>query len=286
MASSSSEQLRKGTSSLTAASSTDKKKKKAQQPQASISETMSFVFGCGTKIKWIFVFSFFAGFLNGLVYPALAYLFSNSFSTIGAASNDGLKQVRELAFLFMLVGAYALLAGFFQNWGFEIIAYHASQRFRLQWFAALLKQDAAFFDVHDVAGIANQVGPNASKYRRGVGRKFGEGVQFLTTGLGGLAFAFYSSWRVALVVLTVIPFVSLAAMSVITLNQTKGTRAAAAYKEAGGVAYTAVSAIKTVLSLNAVPEMIRRYTEATQFAFQQAVGILCKQGLANGTYIL
>lgn len=52
-------------------------------------------------------------------------------------------------------------------------------------------------DVNDIGGVAAQVGPNSTKFRRGVGRKFGEGIQFLTTGIGGLAFAFYSSWRVS-----------------------------------------------------------------------------------------
>lgn len=259
-----------------------KQAKEPVRPQASISETLSFVFACGPGVQILFVIGVLAGFLNGLVYPILAYLFSTSFSDIGAVASEGLGQVRELAYTFMIVGVYALAAGFTQSWAFETVSYHASLRFRLEWFRALLRQDPAFFDVHDTAGIANQVGPNANRFRRGVGRKFGEGVQFLTTGLGGLAYGFYSSWQVALVVLTTIPFVSIAALTVVSLNQTKGARSAAAYKTAGGVAYTTVSAIKTVLSLNAIPEMIRQYKEATQEAYAQAVGILPKQGLANG----
>jgi ABC-type multidrug transport system fused ATPase/permease subunit len=109
-----------------------------------------------------------------------------------------------------------------------------------------------------------------------------EGIQFLTTGLGGLAFVFYSSWRIAFVVLSVVPFVSFSALMVLQLNQSKGTRAAAAYKSAGGVAYSSVSAIKTVLSLNAIQTMIGKYAEATLDAYTQATGILIKQGFANG----
>ena len=60
---------------------------------------------------------------------------------------------------------------------------------------------------------ASQIGPNVSKYRRGVGRKLGEFFQFGTTGIGGLVYALYASWRVALVVLTAIPFVGLSAMA-------------------------------------------------------------------------
>lgn len=112
----------------------------------------------------------------------------------------------------------------------------------------------------------------------------GEGFQFFTTGVGGLGFAFYVSWRVALVVLTVIPFVALSAMATVYYNQTKGQRAAASYKTAGSVAYSAVSSVKTVLSLNAIREMLRQYAESTTEALHNATSVLINQGLANGAF--
>jgi ATP-binding cassette subfamily B (MDR/TAP) protein 1 len=261
------------------------KKKKETKPMASVSETMQFVFGCGPKVKWLFTLGFIGAILNGLVYPILAYLFSSSFADISGASSNGLSQVRDLAYTFMVVGTYALFVATIQGWCFEMVAYHATQRFRLEWFSALLRQDPAFFDVYGVGGLSNQVGPSSNKYRRGLGRKFGEGIQFLTTGIGGIAYAFYASWRVALVVLAVLPFAALAAMGTMTLNQTKGARASAAYKQAGGVAYSAVASIKTVLSLSAVPAMIKRYAEATQEAYVQGTKILLKIGFVNGSML-
>ena len=93
-----------------------------------------------------------------------------------------------------------------------------------------------------------------------------EGIQFLTTGIGGVGYAMYASWRVALVVLALCPFISISALAVVSLNQSKSSRAAVAYSKAGSVAYSTVSGIKTVLSLNAAPTMIQHYREATQQA--------------------
>mmetsp|Transcript_19432 Transcript_19432/g.45977 ORF Transcript_19432/g.45977 Transcript_19432/m.45977 type:complete len:261 (+) Transcript_19432:223-1005(+) len=171
--------------------STSNKKKKAQPQLASFGETMSFVWNCGPKVRLLVFIGTLGGMANGCVYPILAYLFSSAFADISSAESEGLKQVRELAYTFMIVGTYALVAATIQGWCFEICAYHGSQAFRLAWFRALLRQDPAFFDVRDVGGLAAQIGPNATKYRRGVGRKFGEGIQFFTTGVGGLAFAFF-----------------------------------------------------------------------------------------------
>lgn len=260
------------------------KKKKKEEPMASVTETMSFVFACGPRIRFIFILGCIAGIGNGLVYPALAWIFSSSFSSIAGAA-DGLAQVREIAYIFLGVGGYALIAATLQSACFEIVAYNASRSFRLQWFKALLRQDTAYFDVYDISGIAATIGPNSNKYKRGLGSKFGEFLQFSTNFVGGLVFAFYSSWQVALVVLAVLPVVGLTGLAAVQINQTQSTSAAAAYSKAGSVAYSTVSAIKTVLSLNAIPEMIRQYAEATQEAFKQAKKLLWKAGLANGKWL-
>ena len=257
------------------------KEEKKDAPMASVGETMSFIFQCDWKVKSLFFFGCLAAIGNGLVYPILAYVFSNSFSSITGAS-AGLGSIRKLAFTFLVVGVFALVMAFLQGGCMDIVAYHATRSFRLQWFKALLRQDIAFFDVYDVSGIAATIGPNSNKFRRGMGAKFGEFLQFTTTFVGGIAYAFYASWQVALVVIAVLPFCSIAAVAVMKINQSKGAVSAKAYSRAGSVAYSTVSAIKTVLSLNATSEMIRQYKDATLDAYKSSVRMLWKAGLANG----
>jgi ATP-binding cassette subfamily B (MDR/TAP) protein 1 len=95
----------------------------------------------------------------------------------------------------------------------------------------------------------------------------------------------YASWKVALVVLAVCPLISISALAVVSLNQSKTTRAAKSYSRAGSVAYSTVSGIKTVLSLNAIPTMLKQYYEATEDAFQNATSVLLKQGFFNGSML-
>ena len=58
------------------ASSKDKKDKKKEKEQASVSETLSFVFNSGSKTIFLFFLGAVGALGNGLVYPMLAYLFS------------------------------------------------------------------------------------------------------------------------------------------------------------------------------------------------------------------
>jgi ATP-binding cassette subfamily B (MDR/TAP) protein 1 len=171
--------------SASTASAKSEKGKKKPLPRATIAETLSFVFGSGTSTIVIWIVGTVGAIGNGAVYPILAYLFSNAFSDISGAASEGLAQVRTLAFTFMIVGVYGLIMATIQTSCFEVVAFRASQNLRLQWFHALLRQDPAYFDVNDIGGIATNVGPSANRYRRGLGRKFGEGIQFFTTGVGG-----------------------------------------------------------------------------------------------------
>ena len=120
--------------------------KETPKEQATVGETMSFVWASGPRVTFVWCVGMLGGIGNGLVYPMLAYLFSNSFSDISNATSNGLGPIRDIAFLFLAVGAFALVMATVQTACFEYVAYHASQRFRKDWFHALLRQDPAFFD--------------------------------------------------------------------------------------------------------------------------------------------
>jgi ATP-binding cassette subfamily B (MDR/TAP) protein 1 len=120
------------------------------KPRASVIQTLSFVWDCGVRIRILFVVGVISGILSGVVFPAFAFLVSTMLSKLSAAAEEGLSNVREFAYIFMVIGVYALIASLVQSWCLEIVAGEASANFRLQWFKALLRQDAAFFGMFPV----------------------------------------------------------------------------------------------------------------------------------------
>jgi ATP-binding cassette subfamily B (MDR/TAP) protein 1 len=73
---------------------------------------------------------------------------------------------------------------------------------------------------------------------RGLGRKLGAGFQFAITFIGGLAYAFWASWRVSLVLLTTIPILGASGLFLVKLNQSQSARANAGFAEAGSIVQT------------------------------------------------
>jgi ATP-binding cassette, subfamily B (MDR/TAP), member 1 len=117
---------------------------------------------------------------------------------------------------------------------------------------------------------------------RGVGVKLGLLVQFVCTFIGGFIYAFYSSWTTSFVVLCTAPFMAVSGWFLVKMTTTTTSRANAAYAKAGSVAYTTISSIRTILSLNAIIQMIDQYAEATAEAYRSSTRQVGWLGLANG----
>jgi ATP-binding cassette subfamily B (MDR/TAP) protein 1 len=164
----------------------------------------------------------------------------------------------------------------------EMAAMATTNNLKTKWFRALLRQDMAFYDLRDISGTATLVSSNAITFRRGVGKKLGDGVQFFFTIILGLAYGFWSSWQISLFILAVVPFMAASAMLLTKLVTTQTKRANSSYAKAGSIVYTSVSAIRTILSLNAVESMVSRFMAATEEAYDGATKQVMQLGFADG----
>jgi ATP-binding cassette subfamily B (MDR/TAP) protein 1 len=164
----------------------------------------------------------------------------------------------------------------------ETAANEMTMHLKRKWFQAVVRQDMAYFDLEDVSGTATIISTNGAKFKKGVGKKLGHGVQFFVTVVAGFGLAFYASWRITLVTFAVVPVMAGSVGWVLKINQSKTKRDNESYSRAGSVVYQAASSIRTILALNAADELIERFTDATQEAYDGATSQLIFLGIANG----
>lgn len=215
----------------------------------------------------------------------MAWLFSSSFTDLtGSATNDDfMANIRTLAYSFMILGVIVFTSMTMQAALMETAAGEMTELFKQQWFEALLRQDMAYYDIQDVSGTATILSVNGKKFRKGLGRKLAEGVQYLVTMIGGLIFGFVQSWQVSLLLFTVVPFMAVSTGWLLKMNQTQTARANSSYAKAGSIVYTAVSRIRTILALNAIEAIITQFCNATQEAYEGAASQVLWVGMANGS---
>jgi len=257
-------------------------KEKVDKPLASMREVFSF--GAGHKKRICLTLGIFCAMCSGAVFPAIAFFFANSFQALGASTSneDFLHQVRRMSLTFMILGALAFVFMAGNATFMETAADEMTLSLKTQWFQALLRQDMSYFDIKDISAAATIISTNGQKYKKGLGNKLSGCIQFTITFLGGLAYAFWASWKVSLMLLAIIPFIATSAWFLITMNQSQSARASAGYATAGSIVQTTVSSIRTILSLNAVQSVIDKFVAATEKAYEEAVGVLHLIGLANG----
>ena len=145
---------------------------------------------------------------------------SRTFSDLGSTTTD-MASIIKLAYQFLGIGVIGFLLSTIQASCFEIAAERAARNFKQIWFKALLRQDAAYFDFHDIGGIASNISANTKNLRKGLGRKLGEGFQFGVTAIGGLAYSIYANWKITLVLPIILPIVSLSGLAAMKLSKSK-----------------------------------------------------------------
>mmetsp|Transcript_3600 Transcript_3600/g.7957 ORF Transcript_3600/g.7957 Transcript_3600/m.7957 type:complete len:1436 (+) Transcript_3600:181-4488(+) len=249
--------------------------------------SLSEIFSLSTakpRTRPFIVMGLAGAFVSGLVFPAMAFLFAQVFEkfAVPSASDSFMDGIREMAYAFMALGVIVFLSMSIQNTLLDAAAADMAHTFKISYLSLLLQQDTAYFDLTDVAGTASMIEGEGNKIKKGVGRKMGEGFQFFITMIGGFAYGFYSSWKVSLVILTTLPFMSISALFLMRMVASQSSAASEGYEKAGEIAYAAVSAIRTILSLNAVGVTIDKYKGATKEACDTATKREWALGLANG----
>lgn len=260
-----------------------KQGEKTLEPLATASEVFSFA--QTTRTKCYLIVGWSSAILSGLCFPAMAWIFSNSFSDLAVdpSESDFMDQVRSLSFRFIILGIFMCLFMTLHATLLETASNEMTNNLKTAWFQSLLRQDMAYYDITDISGTATIISTNGMKFKMGTGQKLGVGVQFFSTLVGGIVFSLWSSWRVTVLMFcSVMPLMALSFSILLRMNRTQTARANESYSKAGSVVYTSVTSIRTILSLNAVEEMIEKFTAGTQEAFEGASSQVVLVGAANG----
>lgn len=154
----------KKASSLDDETEKSEESEKADDPLATIQEIYSFVPIRRTKI--LIAIGLFFACCSGVVFPAMAWIFSGSFSDLSATGDDYMRGIRNLAFNFLVLGVVAFVLMTMQALLMELAATEMTNEFKHRWFQALLRQDLTYYDLRDISGTASILTANAQKFKK------------------------------------------------------------------------------------------------------------------------
>jgi len=132
---------------------------------------------------------------------------------------------------------------------------------RHRTFAALLRQEMAFFDEREnsVGVLVSRLSSDARTVQGLSGEILGSVVQLLVCFAVGISIAFSGCWQVALLVLCIMPVLALGALMQMKLISGFDPDTAASFERAGSIASEAVDNIRVVAAFGAEREFLARY---------------------------
>ena len=247
-------------------------------------------------IDWLYMILATIGALgSGLSLPIMAYISSDLMGDIGntseyAADPVVLLQRVEDAFdtqikRFLIFGAIAFVCNFL-NIGFWTLAgSRMCHNLKRKYFTVILSQEQGWFDANNAFEFATKVQAQLEQIEFGIGDKFGQITQMLSSCIISFIFAFIISWKIGLVMLCVAPFILIDVFILVNSLRTGIIMGRKTWEKAGGLAEEMLYNIKTVTSFANFEFETRRFNEKVELCYQLDLGTVFRLAACIGCLI-
>ncbi|XP_067932472.1 ATP-dependent translocase ABCB1-like [Watersipora subatra] len=202
---------------------------------------------------YLIVIGTIAALITGVVHLAFALLLSEVVGLLSEPDPEVQRtKIGQVAGWFVLSGITCAIVITTQNACFALSGERLTMRLRKKSFAAIVKQDIGFFDEEDnsVGFLASRLASDASLVKGATGQRVGVLLQNTATVIGALVIAFTFVWELTLVVIVFLPLMTAAGMIQHRLFRGFSAMEKAGIEEGGKMAQEAITAMRTVTSLN------------------------------------
>ncbi|ETM00911.1 hypothetical protein L917_02430 [Phytophthora nicotianae] len=187
------------------------------------------------------------------------------------SSSSIVGKVDDAVLNYVYVAVVAMLAGFLQVACWSTTASRQVKRIRGAYVRSIVTKEMGWFDVNEPMQLSTRIVEAALMIQEGMGRKIGDGLHSLSMALTGIAIGLIKGWEMALILMTLMPFVAFTAflsMKVMTKATQTGIEA---YGQAGAIAQESLSNVRTVHTFNACQHFIDKYKRALDSATRAGI---------------
>ncbi len=171
--------------------------------------------------------------------------------------------------LLVVFGGLGLVTAL-RSYLFDVAGERIVARLRATLYAALIRQDLAFFDASRTGELTNRLAADTTVLQNAITLNLSLGLRFAASLLGALVIMTISSWRLTLVMLAVVPLVAVGATIYARMLRRLSKQVQDALADATAVAEESLAGIRTVRSFAAEGREAARYEGAVEASFELA----------------
>ncbi|MEZ4314206.1 MAG: ABC transporter transmembrane domain-containing protein [Polyangiaceae bacterium] len=201
-----------------------------------------------------------------LLFPqAIRYIVDRA-----TGEDRSLVALDHAAFFLLGIAAVQAAAAAIRYSLFTIAGERIVTRLRATLFASLMEQDIAFFDERKTGELTNRLASDTTVLQNTVSVNISMGLRFVVSIIGGVGFLLYTSPRLTLVMLGIVPPVALGAVAYGRKVRKLSRDVQDSLARGSEVAEEALSGIRTVRAFTAEPSEVERYRGAVDQSFDLA----------------
>ncbi|KAI9343429.1 P-loop containing nucleoside triphosphate hydrolase protein [Zopfochytrium polystomum] len=199
---------------------------------------------------------------SGTVFPLFSLIFSTVLAVFGEPDETTrMNGVRFWALMFVALASAALASNSLSIANFGAAGERLTRRLRERAFAAILKQEMAFFDEprHSTGALTSRLAEDATKVQGLVGRTMATLVSLVATCICGLTISFANGPLLSVIVLATVPFLAMGGIFQLRVMTGFGSKSKEAYEEASIIANEVIDQIRTVMTLTKEQAFFEQY---------------------------
>lgn len=207
-----------------------------------------------------------------LLYPQAIRIIMNAVSGSAPAGSRGgnLRLINQAALGLLAVFAVQGLFSSLRFYLFTVAGERVVARLRRDLYSSLLRQEIAFFDEQRTGELTQRLAADTTVLQSATTSNVSMLLRYGMTVIGGIAILFYTSWRLTLVMLSVVPVVVLGAVIYGRALRRLSVKVQDALARSTEVAAETLAGIRTVRAFAREQRESERYGEAVTTSFTLA----------------
>ncbi|XP_071790364.1 uncharacterized protein [Asterias amurensis] len=201
---------------------------------------------------------------------------------VDAATYKSMDDVNRSVLTLFLISAGGAVASLIRSWCFTLAGYRVVCRIRRDLFAAIIKQEVAFFDTNRTGELTNRLSSDTQVLQNAVTVNISMLVRYLFQILGSIVIMFTQSAALTGVLLSVVPIVAIGAVQYGKFMKNIQKNFQDALASAGVAAEESISSIRTVRSFCGERKSQQSYNTEIDKSYKYGKSLSFGVGVFNG----
>lgn len=237
---------------------------------------------------FLMIFGIFGAIAAGAIMPSVSIVMGQSINYINNSSSNHeiMKHLSHCGLIFLYLAIGVSFASYLSVAMFMTAAERQAQRVRILYLKGLLRQEMSFHDIRKTGDIAVTLSTQSMKFQDGIGDKFSQIIQQLSSFVTGFIIAFVSGWELSLVIIACLPLLIIAGAIMAIIIDHQNSSEQQADGNAGTIVSESFNGIRTVVGLQTERYNLQRYKNSILVAFRSGIFKGFVQGCGMGVFFL